>query len=57
MYLVDIYTVPVNMVGLPALSLPIGAAQGLPVGLHLIAPAFAEERLFQVGTIIEQLKV
>ncbi|MBI2577372.1 MAG: Asp-tRNA(Asn)/Glu-tRNA(Gln) amidotransferase subunit GatA [Candidatus Wildermuthbacteria bacterium] len=55
MYLGDIYTVPVNLVGLPALSLPVGFADNLPVGLHIIAPAFREEILFGVGKSIEQM--
>jgi aspartyl-tRNA(Asn)/glutamyl-tRNA(Gln) amidotransferase subunit A len=63
MYLVDIYTVPVNLAGLPALSVPAGkvgdpstsSGQGLPVGLHMIAPAFEEQRLFETGKLFEKL--
>ena len=46
LYLNDIFTVPVNLAGLPALSVPCGDdPTGLPIGLHLIAPAFQESRL------------
>ena len=45
MYLSDIYTVAVNMAGLPALSAPAGFIDGLPVGMQLIAPYFEEQRL------------
>lgn len=59
MYLADIYTVAVNLAGLPALSLPAGlvvrdTAQ-LPVGLQLIAPMNAESQLFNTAKEIEQL--
>lgn len=55
MYLEDIFTVPVNLAGLPALSMPCGMADGLPVGLQLIAPWFGEETLFTVGSEYERL--
>jgi aspartyl-tRNA(Asn)/glutamyl-tRNA(Gln) amidotransferase subunit A len=45
MYLNDIYTIGANMAGLPAMSLPCGFADGLPVGVQLIGPHFAEGRL------------
>ncbi|MBI1984665.1 MAG: Asp-tRNA(Asn)/Glu-tRNA(Gln) amidotransferase subunit GatA [Candidatus Wildermuthbacteria bacterium] len=53
MYLVDIYTVPANLVGLPAISLPAGTAGNLPVGLQLIAKPFQEQVLFQAGKALE----
>ena len=50
MYLNDLYTIPANLAGLPALSLPCGKnSQGLPMGLQLIAPAFEDERLLSVA--------
>ena len=55
MYLVDIYTVPVNLAGLPALSVPAGKVGDLPVGLQMIAPAFEEQRLFETGKLFEKL--
>ena len=55
MYLNDIFTVTVNMAGLPGISVP-GAidAQGLPLGLQLIGRPFDEETLFSLGAVIEQ---
>ena len=54
MYLSDLFTVGVNLAGLPALSLPAGTVGGLPVGVQLIAPALQEARLFQFGTVLEE---
>jgi len=55
MYLNDIFTVTVNMAGLPGISVPAGLeAQGLPVGLQLIGRPFHEETLFRLGAVIEQ---
>ena len=55
MYLNDIFTVPVNMAGLPGISVPAGRTdQGLPLGLQLIAQPFAEETLFTGAYAIEQ---
>lgn len=55
MYMNDLLTVPANIAGVPALSLPVGFThQGLPVGLQLIAPAFEESRLFQVAGVMEE---
>ena len=55
MYLSDIYTIPINLAGLPALSLPCGFSRsGLPIGLQLLAKPFAEETLFRIGFTFEQ---
>jgi aspartyl-tRNA(Asn)/glutamyl-tRNA(Gln) amidotransferase subunit A len=54
MYLNDVFTVPASLAGLPAISVPAGLdAQGLPLGLQLIAPAFAEETLFRTAGVLE----
>ena len=49
MYLNDIYTIGANLAGLPAMSIPCGFAQQLPVGLQIIGPHFAEEKLLERG--------
>lgn len=54
-YLNDIYTVPASLAGLPAISFPCGTSEGLPVGLQLIAPAFAESRLLRVAHHYERM--
>ncbi len=55
MYLNDIFTVTVNMAGLPGIAVPAGKdAQGLPLGLQLIGRPFDEEALFSLGEVIEQ---
>lgn len=54
MYLSDIYTVPVNLAGLPALAMPVGQSRGLPVGLQIIGPQFSEELIFQVARNVEK---
>ncbi|MFH1387293.1 MAG: Asp-tRNA(Asn)/Glu-tRNA(Gln) amidotransferase subunit GatA [bacterium] len=54
MYLSDIATIPVNLAGLPALSLPCGLSNGLPIGLQIIGQAFAEETLLRVAFAYEQ---
>lgn len=55
MYLNDIFTIPANLAGIPALSVPCGKdAQGLPIGLQLAAPAFEEARLLSVAGAFER---
>jgi aspartyl-tRNA(Asn)/glutamyl-tRNA(Gln) amidotransferase subunit A len=55
MYLNDIFTVTVNMAGLPGIAVPAGLDhQGLPLGLQLIGKPFDEETLFRAGHVIEQ---
>ncbi|MBU1472836.1 Asp-tRNA(Asn)/Glu-tRNA(Gln) amidotransferase subunit GatA [Patescibacteria group bacterium] len=54
MYLSDIFMCPVNIAGAPALSVPCGFVDGLPIGFQLIGPQFEEERLYQVGYAYEQ---
>jgi aspartyl-tRNA(Asn)/glutamyl-tRNA(Gln) amidotransferase subunit A len=49
MYLNDIYTIGANLAGLPAMSIPCGFLQGLPVGLQLIGPHFAEAKLLNIA--------
>ena len=54
MYLCDIYTIPTNLAGHPAMSVPFGTgAHGLPVGIQVLAPALGEEAMFRVGGALE----
>jgi aspartyl-tRNA(Asn)/glutamyl-tRNA(Gln) amidotransferase subunit A len=55
MYLNDVFTVTVNMAGLPGIAVPAGLdAQELPLGLQLIGRPFDEETLFSLATVVEQ---
>jgi len=55
MYLNDVFTVTVNMAGLPGISVPGGlSADGLPLGLQLIGRPFDEETLFSLAHVVEQ---
>jgi len=53
MYLADIFVSAVSLAGLPAMSLPVGLSEGLPVGAQLIAPAFGESRMLAVAAAVE----
>jgi aspartyl-tRNA(Asn)/glutamyl-tRNA(Gln) amidotransferase subunit A len=53
MYLADANTVPVNLANLPAISVPAGEADGLPVGLQLIGPAFGERAIIRAASAVE----
>jgi aspartyl-tRNA(Asn)/glutamyl-tRNA(Gln) amidotransferase subunit A len=53
MYMCDICTIPVNLAGLPAISMPCGLSDGLPVGFQLIGPAFSENRILQAAHALE----
>ncbi len=54
MYLSDIFTVSANIAGIPAISIPCGMVDNLPVGLQLMAPLYGEEMLFKVGETYER---
>lgn len=50
LYLNDIFTIPVNLAGLPAMSVPCGEdSEGLPIGLHLVGPLYGEKRLLSLA--------
>jgi aspartyl-tRNA(Asn)/glutamyl-tRNA(Gln) amidotransferase subunit A len=54
MYLNDVFTVPANLAGLPAISVPAGlSADGLPLGLQIIGRAFDEEGVLRVADVLE----
>ncbi len=54
MYLADIFVCSMSLAGLPAMSLPVGRSEGLPVGAQLVAPNFGEERMLAVAQILER---
>ncbi|HSF02337.1 MAG TPA: amidase family protein, partial [Solirubrobacterales bacterium] len=54
MYLNDVFTLPVNIAGLPGISVPCGFSEGLPVGLQLIGPHFSEATLLRAAHAYEQ---
>jgi aspartyl-tRNA(Asn)/glutamyl-tRNA(Gln) amidotransferase subunit A len=54
MYLSDVYTIPVNLAGIPAISIPCGFTGGLPVGLQLMGPVFSEGTLLRIAYAFEQ---
>jgi aspartyl-tRNA(Asn)/glutamyl-tRNA(Gln) amidotransferase subunit A len=54
MYLNDFCTVPMSLAGIPAISIPCGLSDGLPVGLQLAGPAFSENRLLDAAYAVEQ---
>ncbi len=55
MYLADICTIPVNIAGVPAISLPCGFVDGLPIGLQLIGPSLGEETIIRAAYTYEQV--
>ena len=54
MYLNDFFTVPMSLAGIPAISIPAGLSEGLPVGLQLAGPAFSENRILSAAHALEQ---
>ncbi|SHI01786.1 amidase family protein, partial [Clostridium grantii] len=57
MYLADIYTVNINLSGVPAVSVPCGKSKaGLPIGLQIIGPHFGEEKIFRAAKAYEKSK-
>ena len=55
MYLEDIYTIAINLAGLPAMSIPAGFIEGKPVGLHVIGDYFSEAKLLNIGHRYQQV--
>jgi aspartyl-tRNA(Asn)/glutamyl-tRNA(Gln) amidotransferase subunit A len=53
MYLSDVFTIPVNLAGIPAVSVPCGSVDGLPVGLQIMGPHFAESTILRVAHAVE----
>jgi aspartyl-tRNA(Asn)/glutamyl-tRNA(Gln) amidotransferase subunit A len=55
MYLADLYTIPANLAGSPAISVPCGRSEGLPVGLQVMAPILADDRMYRVAAALESV--
>lgn len=55
MYRADVFVCPTNLAGMPAVSMPVGRAEGLPVGAQLLAPHFAEGRMLAAAAVLERL--
>jgi aspartyl-tRNA(Asn)/glutamyl-tRNA(Gln) amidotransferase subunit A len=55
MYLADLYTIPSNLYGGPAISVPCGTSEGLPVGLQVMAPTMADDRMYRVAAALESV--
>ncbi|WP_432835967.1 Asp-tRNA(Asn)/Glu-tRNA(Gln) amidotransferase subunit GatA [Dactylosporangium sp. CA-092794] len=53
MYLADLYTIPSNLYGGPAISVPAGLSEGLPVGFQIMAPTMADDRMYRVAAALE----
>ncbi len=53
MYLADLFTIPTNLYGGPGISVPCGLADGLPVGLQVMAPTMADDRMYRVAAALE----
>jgi aspartyl-tRNA(Asn)/glutamyl-tRNA(Gln) amidotransferase subunit A len=53
MYLADLFTIPTNLYGGPAISVPCGLSEGLPVGFQIMAPTLADDRMYRVGAALE----
>ncbi|OAP85522.1 aspartyl/glutamyl-tRNA amidotransferase subunit A [Peptidiphaga gingivicola] len=53
MYVLDITTIPANLAGIPGISIPSGLADGLPVGLQILAPAHADAQMYRVAGAVE----
>jgi aspartyl-tRNA(Asn)/glutamyl-tRNA(Gln) amidotransferase subunit A len=53
MYLADLFTIPSNLYGGPAISVPCGLSEGLPVGFHIMAPTMADDRMYRVAAALE----
>ncbi len=54
MYLSDVFTLSMNLAGICGISIPCGFSDGLPVGMQIMGPAFAEEKVLQVAYAYEQ---
>jgi aspartyl-tRNA(Asn)/glutamyl-tRNA(Gln) amidotransferase subunit A len=54
MYLMDVFTLPCNLAGLPGMSIPCGFSQGLPIGLQILGRPFDEARILRIARAFER---
>lgn len=54
MYMSDLYTIPISLAGLPAISIPVGLKNGLPVGMQIVGPPLSESLIFKASHIFER---
>jgi aspartyl-tRNA(Asn)/glutamyl-tRNA(Gln) amidotransferase subunit A len=54
MYLADIFTVSVKLAGIPAISVPCGETDGLPVGLQIIGKSFEDDKIIKIAEFLEK---
>jgi aspartyl-tRNA(Asn)/glutamyl-tRNA(Gln) amidotransferase subunit A len=54
MYLSDVCTLPINIAGVPAISIPAGFADGLPIGMQIIGKPFGEENILKIAHAYQQ---
>ncbi|KWV32519.1 Asp-tRNA(Asn)/Glu-tRNA(Gln) amidotransferase subunit GatA [Micromonospora rifamycinica] len=55
MYLADLFTIPTNLYGGPGISVPCGLSEGLPVGMQVMAPTMADDRMYRVAAALESV--
>jgi aspartyl-tRNA(Asn)/glutamyl-tRNA(Gln) amidotransferase subunit A len=55
LYLADVNTVPINLAGVPSLSIPCGSSAGLPIGLQLVSKHFEEDKILRAAFVFELL--
>jgi aspartyl-tRNA(Asn)/glutamyl-tRNA(Gln) amidotransferase subunit A len=55
MYLSDVCTLPINIAGVPAISIPAGFADGLPIGMQIICKPFDEETILKIAHAFQQV--
>ncbi|MEV4724071.1 MULTISPECIES: Asp-tRNA(Asn)/Glu-tRNA(Gln) amidotransferase subunit GatA [Micromonospora] len=55
MYLADLFTIPTNLYGGPGISVPCGLSEGLPVGLQVMAPTMADDRMYRIAAALESV--
>jgi aspartyl-tRNA(Asn)/glutamyl-tRNA(Gln) amidotransferase subunit A len=54
MYLADLFTIPINLAGMPAISFPVGSSEGLPIGMQFIGNHFQEAKVLRAAHAVEK---